>query len=533
MAVTTNRTSLVSRVRRLRSITALALLALALGMLGASPYFNEDASQILFFAAWCAAILLIFTLALRLPTRLGGGRIRAVLLNASVLVAAIAVALLANVAVHRHDVHLDLSREGINSPPEQIVALLKELHTDLSVTYFYNSGDGNALSAKSLLTVAARQNPRFRFRAVDLDREPALARRLGVHAYNSAVLQAENRQVIVENTVDLAQIAYAALRVLKQRVEVVCYITGHGESFPESQAHFHFSHLETLRGHNVPGASDVLVGEADGVDRLHLAVATLGYTIRRIVADIGPRRAFAPGEARLLESYLARGGRMLLMIDPGFPIEGDLAAFLAKLGLASDQAVVVDPLNHYASDSDKVAVPYYPPHPITKRVAMTIFPEARPLRLRQPPAGVTASVLASSSNDSYLRQLPAAMGGAETPPPESTARTTGPAVLALALEGRWPEASASEAKPFRLVVVGNSNFVTNAYFPYVSNGDLAVGMVRWLAGDEAMPPVRPQSFSPDQIILTGDQMRGIFIALELLLPLSVILFGGVVWWRRR
>jgi ABC-type uncharacterized transport system involved in gliding motility auxiliary subunit len=82
-------------------------------------------------------------------------------------------------------------------------------------------------------------------------------------------------------------------------------------------------------------------------------------------------------------------------------------------------------------------------------------------------------------------------------------------------------------------VVGNSNFVTNAYFPYVSNGDLAVGMIRWLAGDEAMPTVKPQSFSPDQITLTGNQMRGIFIALEVVLPLGVILFGGVVWWRRR
>jgi len=28
-------------------------------------------------------------------------------------------------------------------------------------------------------------------------------------------------------------------------------------------------------------------------------------------------------------------------------------------------------------------------------------------------------------------------------------------------------------------------------------------------------------------------MRDIFVALELILPASVILFGGIVWWKRR
>jgi hypothetical protein len=59
-------------------------------------------------------------------------------------------------------------------------------------------------------------------------------------------------------------------------------------------------------------------------------------------------------------------------------------------------------------------------------------------------------------------------------------------------------------------------------------------MVRWLADDEARPAAKPQSFSPgEQITLTRKDMRTIFIAVELLLPLSVILLGGVVWWRRR
>jgi len=226
---------------------------------------------------------------------------------------------------------------------------------------------------------------------------------------------------------------------------------------------------------------------------------------------------------------------MLLMIDPGLRIEREFAGFLGKLGVASEPALIMDPLNHYGTDETKVAVPYYPPHPITKRVALTIFPDARPIRVIPPPVGITASVLARSSDDSYLRSLrqtpedTEASGNSLT---DANPSPREPAILAVALEGSWPDAPPSDGKPFRLVLVGNSSFATNAYFPYVSNGDLVLGMVRWLAGDEWMPTVQPQSFSPDQIVLTQRQMRDIFIML-LVLPLGILLFGGVVWWRRR
>jgi hypothetical protein len=535
---------------RLLLIAALAGAGLVLGALGAGLRWDARLSNLLLFAAWLAAMLLLLALALHLPARIAGPRYRAALWNGLLAAAAIVITYAANVAVFRHDVHLDLSREGVNTPPPALESVVEGLKSDIRLTYFYNNADDNAVGARELLAIAARQNAHFQFRAVDLDKEPATARRLGVRAYNTAVLEAEDRRLVVENTVDLGQIAYAALRVLKQRVDVICFVTGHGEPFSPAPPHFHYSHVETLKGHDVPGSGDILVGPPDGLDRLQLALTTLGYVTRpvvpatlpaiapdcAVVAEIGPRSGFAPGEARLLSNYLAGGGRLLLMIDPAFPVEPELAGLLGRLGLAADPAVVIDPLNHSGSDATKVAVPYYPPHPITDRVAMTIFPEARPIRLGSAPAGIAADVVVASSSDSYLRSLPEATEGGQPTLPdaaEASPSRRNPAVLAVAVQGRWPDAPAGQGKPFRLVLVGNSNFATNAYFPSVSNGDLAVGIIRWLAGDEAMPRVKPQSFSQEQIELTSRQMRGIFVLVELVLPLSVIAFGGIVWWRRR
>ena len=76
----------------------------------------------------------------------------------------------------------------------------------------------------------------------------------------------------------------------------------------------------------------MLVAEPEQLDRFQLALNEIGFDMHGIVtaatnaipsdcavvAEIGPRTAFAPGEADLLVEYLEGGGRLLLLIDPLF-----------------------------------------------------------------------------------------------------------------------------------------------------------------------------------------------------------------------
>jgi hypothetical protein len=442
-------------------------------------------------------------------------------------------------------VYFDVSREGRNTPPHQLSDVIDHLHGPLSLTYFYNAGDPSALAARDLIAIAARNHPLLAFRAIDLDKEPGLARDVGVHSYNTAVLQAGDRKVLVENVTDAARLGYAALRALREHPDTVCFITGHGETFRPLQAHFHYSHVETLKGHETPGAGDVLVADPEQLDRLQLALNEIGFDMRglvtaattsipsdcAVVADIGPRTAFAPGETDLLVKYLKDGGRLLLLIDPLFPVDDFENRVLGPVGISTRSAIVIDPLNHFRTDPDKVAVPYYPPHPISRRLALTVFPQVRPIHAVQPPAAVNTSVLAASSQDSYLR-TPAAGGMTASAVGQAAANTErGAQALAVALEGIWP--GAAPDKHFRLVLAGTSKFATNEYFPYVSNGELSVAMMRWLADDEATASVAPQTYDLPQIVLTSRQMRDTFVTLEVLLPLTTALCGVLMWWSRR
>ena len=121
--------------------------------------------------------------------------------------------------------------------------------------------------------------------------------------------------------------------------------------------------------------------------------------------DVNPRTTYLPGESDLLINYLAQGGSAVLMYDLGFVLEPHLAGALERVGIVLNQNVVIDPLDHYSTDPEVVAVPVYERHPITRNIALSFFPGVRSLTVLPPPAGVTSVPLFLSSPQSYAREV--------------------------------------------------------------------------------------------------------------------------------
>ena len=83
------------------------------------------------------------------------------------------------------------------------------------------------------------------------------------------------------------------------------------------------------------------------------------------------------------------------------------------------------------------------------------------------------------------------------------------------------------------MVVGDADFASNSFFPYMANSDLVLSMIRWLIREERSPAVASRIPVPPLMLLTKPQMQQIFLVTEVLLPLSVLVLGAIIWWRRR
>ena len=502
-----------------------------------------DLHILLWLVGWLVAVLVLFAAGVKLPlqTHLGGFKAR--LYAGACVAAGVGVWVLANVALTLNDTHIDVTREKVYTPSPAAMKVAAELRAPVAITYFYRGQDSYGRRTGDLLKVMARRNPALTVTTVDPDTQPEIARRQGIRLYNAAVIEAEGRRVLVQGT-DEAEIALGIQRVLRERTVTVCFLEGHGE-FAMDGFEYH-THIDGIADHSHGEASSqVIETGGHGIGRLRRVLEAQGYEARKVIlatrtdvpADCSiliaanPRTTFLPGESAALRTYLVRGGATLLLFDLGFVPEPGLERLLAELGVRIEQEVVVDPLSHYQSDAEMVAVTGYDPHPITRTVSLTFFPGIRPLSPAQPAAGVASKPLLLSSRDSYTRTVvPADIRAVRAIPAAAPATPQpGPRVLGVAAEGTL----VPDSKPFRAVVVGDGDFASNSFLPYMANSDLLLAMVRWLAREEQGTAVRPRIPVPPMILLSAAQTRAVFLSIVVLLPLTVVVLGCIVWWRRR
>jgi hypothetical protein len=459
---------------------------------------------------------------------------RRLLARVAVTAAAVAATLAANVAILRHDVHFDVTPARSFTPSSETLRVVQGLTADVGVTYFYEKQNPGAQAAKTIVEALGRTSPLLRVRTIDADQHPALASHLGVRAYNVAVIESDGRRLLVSTTED-RDIALGILRVTRQTVKTICFAVGHGQyDIDTLEARGDFREAATEE-QGIEGAPAWV--EDRGLGRLRRALDGLGFASRKVtLATVGqvpeecallveakPRTLATAQETDVLRDYLAAGGAALLLYDVESPVEPRLAALLESIGLRFGEGVVVDPLDHYFTDEQTVAVARYAEHPITRGIALSVYAGARPVEIF-PADGVRATALFSSSVESYLRPLVGATPARAEP-------RRGPRALAAAAEGLVP--GVALGSPFRVVAVGDADFASNTFFASMSNGDVATAMIAWLVREEPGPMVKPPVDAQRRLTLTAAQVRAIFALTAVVLPALVIGTGSLVWWRRR
>lgn len=495
-----------------------------------------NAVPIMINAVTLLALGVLFAAGLRAPQGRGRWGVAARGLG---VVAALTVGVLVNVVAYLNDRHFDVTHEEAFTPAPETLQVLHSLTQDVELVYFYQAQSPAGRAAKQMVEIIGKVTPRLKVRTVDPDQQPALANQFGVRMYNAALLMTEGRRIEVVTTED-REMALGLLRLLRRDKRPVCFLTGHGE-YDIDNFEFH-THIEGNNAHaHDAGGLSVVNMDQHGIGRLRRALDKLGYAVRKLplatgasgdgqgvpsdcaaLVEANPRTPFAPPEVALLARYLEGGGNLLLLLEPDYAVGDELTALLARAGVRVGEGVVVDPISHYFTDEQMVAVEKYAAHPATLGLALSFFPGARPLQALAAP-GVKTSVLFASSAQATL------VARGESDRLDAGVRAPAVRPLALASEGRL----SVDGQPFRLAVVGDADFASNSFYSYLANADLVLGLTAWLRGEPRGPAMKPPVEVLPTVAMTNLQMQAIFLLCVLGLPGLCALAGVGVWWRRR
>jgi ABC-type uncharacterized transport system involved in gliding motility auxiliary subunit len=86
----------------------------------------------------------------------------------------------------------------------------------------------------------------------------------------------------------------------------------------------------------------------------------------------------------------------------------------------------------------------------------------------------------------------------------------------------------------RVVVFGDVDFAMNSNFTFLGNGDLFIGAVDWVVGQEELITLTPKT--PTQRIMLPPQpylMNLILLLVVIMMPGAVLIAGIIVWFRKR
>jgi len=412
---------------------------------------------------------------------------------------------------HYH-VQFDWTRAGSNTLSEASRNLLTALSQPVHITAYTTEQGGLRKAITTLVGRYQKHKSDIALEFVDPTLDPARARAANVRIDGELVVEVNGRK---EN---LNQLTEDALTNALQRLgrggeRWVVFVTGHGERSPDRPANHDLS----------------IWAQQLGKRGLKTRAITLGKTAipdnTSVLVIAGPRVKLLAAEVRQIEQYLARGGNLLWLLDPG-PMQG-LERVAESFGLELQRGVIVDPASQLSTGTSPTFIvgnpERYGSHPVVQGFALTtVFPEAVGLTV-QTPKGWEQTVILDTEPVAWS-ETGSLTGRIQFNAGEDV---RGPLNLALALTRK------QESREQRIVLVGDGDFLANAYVGNGGNLDLGMNLVNWLGADDAYINVPARTASDLNLQFSQPIQILIGFTFPLLLPLGLFATGMTIWWRRR
>jgi gliding motility-associatede transport system auxiliary component len=447
--------------------------------------------------------------------------------------AALAVVLIvANLIIFDHNVRFDLTPTKRFTLSEFDKRVLSSLQHNVHVMLFVRTEDPEYQDLADLLFRVAAFTPRVSYQIVDINKAPGLARQYGISTYGEAVVESEGRRRDFDNARSDILVP-AILQVTHETNKYLYFTAGHGE--PDV--------FSTSRELGYSTFSTVLQQNDYQIENLTLLAGDVPDNAS-VVVIMGPRKDFLPEELTILAHYLARGGHLLVMLDPY--AAPSLANFLKQYHVDYLDKVIVDPA--YRLTSGEILTTQIPirsrDNVITRSmVGPAVFSFARGVEIdgaagASAPDGLVVqetSTFLRSSKDSWASGDPKAVTTGITEY-KAGRDLKGPVPVGVEVDLAPPSrAHVPVLQMTRIVAFGDSDFADNQFFQMLGNQDLVMNAINELAGDEVLIASRERINAAETsgFYVSDQQARRAFMLGAVVEPLLMFAVGMAVFVRRR
>jgi hypothetical protein len=453
----------------------------------------------------------------------------------------LALVLTAGWLIARHDHYFDWTSSGRNSLSPQSIAVLERLPVDdaqpLGITIFAPREHRIGRAVEQLVARYQQQRPDLDVHWVDPQRFPERARDADVRLLGQIVLEYRGRRESL-GVLSEAALSSAIARLTLARAPLVALLEGHGEralggAGPDlgrfaqllRQRGFRLQPLDLAGSTRVPDNTDLLLISMPAIDLF-------------------------PGEAEALVDYVAAGGHLLWLMEPGdsATLKG-LEPLAAYLGIRALPGTVVDAAAaaHGFATPVFAVVSDWPDHPLGRDlVAPAVLPGSSAFAVSAAPGWQIEATL-STGTESWNETGPIR---GELTLDANAGEEAGPLAVAMVLSRPSPGAAAAQqpdaltqapvaaetalaAVPQqRVIVVGDGDFASNAHLASAENRTLALRMARWLTGLEDLITPPGGRDDRDNFALSTPRAWLISVGAVVLLPALLIAAGVLLRWRR-
>jgi len=346
----------------------------------------------------------------------------------------------------------------------------------------------------------------------------------GIEHQGQVSIRVGERHAVIPSLTE-ASIATVLQRLSRANDQHVVFLEGHKERSPLDDKSSGMSQLATvLKSRGFSFQPHHLLRTQDIPEKTQLLVIA------------SPQKDYTEGEVAIISRYLKQGGNLLWLHEPG-GLQG-LNQLEAQLGLLIDEGTLVDAnvaLREVLGIKHPAVIPVidYNNSAISGKLDMhTLFPLATSIeRDDSSNEGWRYEAFLQSGLTSWL-ELDELTGDVSFD--SESGDKAGPLTIGMSMQRQFnPTEEGLEPKMQRIVVVGDSDFMLNAFVGHVANMDLSLSIFNWLVGDDQLIAIKATTARDTRLNLSPTILYIMGLTFLIGLPLGLMLIGGIIWRIRR